>query len=179
MGIEQDGYVFWHDREAVLSVVKAITDLPSSTHPSNLVLSAHKVLPGVCNRTLQQNRTSDYNCRSGLYDVNAMSTSMNNWQRALCAPETDPAWNNLFDPAYQPQQMALTSGFMCILACDCNGLADLKRSTFEAIAQDRTNAKDIVCKTTPWREVNFTKGGSHVEDFAKLSYPLVKALCMC
>ena len=176
--IEQDGYVFWHNRDAVTDVITAITDLPSTTHPSNLVLTAHEVLPSVCNKTLRTKHAQNYGCRSGAYDLNVMANSMNNWQRALCAPESDPTWNKLFDPAYQPQQMALTTGFMCILACDCNSL-DLKRSTFESISQDPENAKNTVCKTTPWREVNFTKGGSDVDVLASLSSPLAKALCKC
>ena len=177
--IEQDGYVFWHNRDAVLKVVQAITNLPSTSHPSNLVLTAHELLPKVCNTTMNAKPTENYSCRSGSYKLSAMANSMNNWQRALCAPESDPAWNKLYDPAYQPQQMALTTGFMCIVACDCNNFSDLRRSTFQAISEDPANAKDAVCKNTPWREVNFTTGGNDVEELARLSHPLVKTLCKC
>ena len=37
--IEQDGFVFWHNRDAVIKVINAIKNLPATSHPSNLVLN--------------------------------------------------------------------------------------------------------------------------------------------
>ena len=178
--IAQDGFVFWHNRDAVIKVINAIKNLPATSHPSNLVLTAHEVLPKVCTEALLMKTKNDaYSCTKGPYDLMVMAQSMNNWQKAICAGKDDSAWNNLFDPAYQPQQLSLTSGFMCILACDCNKKQDLDRKTFETIASDPSEAKNKVCALTPWRSTNFTTGGSNLNVFAKLAYPLIEGLCMC
>ena len=122
---------------------------------------------------------TDYTCSSGSYDLMVMAQSMNNWQRAICADKDDSAWNNLYDPAYQPPQIALTSGFMCILACDCNEKKNLNVSTFTSIASDPQSAKKKVCELAPWRGTNFTTAGSNLQLFAKLSSPLLEGLCEC
>ncbi len=186
--MEQDGYTFWHNRDAVVSVINAIKNLPDSSHPSHLVLTAHEVLPKICNQSsitkakiygIRKNKQEEYSCSKGPYELMVMAQSMNNWQRAICATEDDSAWNGLFDPAYQPQQISLTSGFMCILACDCNLKQNLGESTFKAIASDPERAKNEVCTSTPWRKTNFTTAGSDLQMFAKLSTPLIQNLCMC
>jgi len=178
--IEQDGFVFWHNRDAVTKVINAIKNLPATSHPSNLVLTAHEVLPKICTEALLMKTKNDaYSCTKGPYDLMVMAQSMNNWQKAICAGKDDSAWNNLFDPAYQPQQLSLTSGFMCILACDCNLKENLPLSTFQTIANDPEGAKSKVCTSTPWRETNFTTAGNNMQMFAKLSMPLIGSLCKC
>ena len=179
--LEHNGYEFWHSRQAVTEVIDAIKNLPDTSHPSHLVLTAHEVLPKVCSAQRSANKigNTDYTCSSGSYDLMVMAQSMNNWQRAICADKDDSAWNNLYDPAYQPQQIALTSGFMCILACDCNEKKNLNVSTFTSIASDPQSAKKKVCELAPWRGTNFTTAGSNLQLFAKLSSPLLEGLCEC
>ena len=85
-----------------------------------------------------------------------------------------------FDPAYQPQQVALTAGFMCILACDCNN-SQLPAESLAAFAEspDVTLALQIhVCKAVPWETVDFTEAADDVNTLADLSAPLME-VCGC
>ena len=85
-----------------------------------------------------------------------------------------------YDPAYQPQQVALTAGFMCIIACDCNQ-ATLPATSLAYFAQDpETTAvlRDFVCSTVPWESVDFTEASADVEILAELSAPLME-MCGC
>ncbi len=188
--VEQEGYTFWHNRNAVIEIIDAIKELPDTSHPSNLVLTAHDALTKKCQqhfarmgvvgdmnpRLIEQPK---YGCLDGSYDLAVMAQSMNNWQRALCAGKNDSAWNGIFDPAYQAQQVSLTSGFMCIIACDCNMKQNLPKETFTSIAMNPETAKDTLCKSTPWRETNFTRATADLKLFAALSSPLVDNLCRC
>ena len=68
-------------------------------------------LLNVCNSESTEATTlEDY------YDPSVVSSSIQNWWRALCSKDFTP-----FDPAYQPQQQAVTLGFLCNTACNANG----------------------------------------------------------
>ena len=56
-----------------------------------------------------------------VYCTDTALTPHSHRYHALCAPADDESWMGEFDPAYQPQQVALTLGFMTIAACDLNG----------------------------------------------------------
>ncbi|OLP93691.1 hypothetical protein AK812_SmicGene24367 [Symbiodinium microadriaticum] len=89
-----DGYDFWHHNpERVNSVLKALAELPSSSQPSKFVRAA--------------TRTS----KLELYEPSALAKTLSNWHRVLCDPNCD-------DPAEEPQQQALTTGFICMAVCD-------------------------------------------------------------
>ena len=179
---EQDGYSLWYDRIATEQVNNATKDLPMTEKASHFVLTAKEVLPDICpkptTRTHQKN--NEYSCRGGGHNIDEISAAMSNWQRALCALKDDPAWGGEFDPAYQPQQMALTAGFMCIVACDCNE-KDLPASSLKEFAMDDERAqfaRDVLCEMTPWGEVDFTNINSDPSILAELSAPLIE-LCKC
>ena len=85
-----------------------------------------------------------------------------------------------FDPAYQPQQVALTAGFMCIIACDCN-MSSLPASSlaFFAESAETTNVlHDLLCTTVPWEDVDFAEGSDSVDHLAQLAAPLME-MCGC
>jgi len=178
---EQDGYALWHDRTATELVNNATKDLPITEKASHFVLTAEKVLPDICPKSSKINtKGSEYSCKGGGHNIDEISQAMSNWQKALCAPESDDSWGGEFDPAYQPQQMALTAGFMCIIACDCNE-KQLPSSSLKEFAMDDNHAKfarDVVCEETPWGVTDFKNINSDPEELARISVPLLE-LCKC
>jgi hypothetical protein len=68
---------------------------------------------------------------------------------ALCAPASDASWTNGFDPAYQPQQQALTSGFLCIAACDVSAASIPAASVASVLDAPAVTTNDI-CTVFPW-----------------------------
>ena len=176
-----DGYAFFHNRGKVESVIDAISKLPSSRNPSYLVLTAQSELRSVCmaNGTKVED-DQDYTCRQG-YSFKGISASMHNWHRALCAPEGDAAWGTMYDPAYQPQQEALTMGFMCMLACDCNKLALPLDSlaSFVTTLSSPDETRERLCGVVPWGSVNFTRAATNPDALAELTGPLISDVCKC
>merc|ERR1711892_666599 len=151
-------------------------------HPpaSHFVLSAHEVLEDICPMEAAVNTNEEYTCRGGGHDLEVMAGAMHNWHRAVCARETDPEWEGEFDPAYQPQQVALTAGFMCIIACDCNEamLPGTSLAYFAETPETANVLHDLVCSSIPWGSIEFADGSSDVEVLADLSAPLME-VCGC
>ena len=178
---EQDGYALWYDRTATERVNNATKDLPITEKPSHFVLTAKDILPDICPKpSMVQQHNDEYSCHGTGHNIDHISAAMSNWQRALCASENDPSWGGEFDPAYQPQQMALTAGFMCIVSCDCNKRA-LPAKSLKEFALDDEHAqftRDALCELTPWGEVDFTNINSDPDILAQLSSPLLE-LCKC
>jgi len=85
-------------------VVEAMKKLPSSTMPSNMVLTAKSTMPEACSAA-----DAGSNDLRG-FGFSELSGTLDNWQRALCAGPEEPSWGGNYDPAYQPQQQALTLG---------------------------------------------------------------------
>jgi len=176
-----DGYALWQDPETTAQVIAALKDvLPPTGKPSHFVLSAHEVLEGICPMEAAVNTNEEYSCRGGGHDLEVMAGAMHNWHRAVCARETDPEWEGEFDPAYQPQQVALTAGFMCIIACDCNEamLPGTSLAYFAETPETANVLHDLVCSSIPWGSIDFADGGSDVEVLAELSAPLLE-VCGC
>ena len=102
-----DGYAFWHHNpERVNAVLKALAELPSTSQPSKFVRAARKQLPNACFFGLRTETS-----KLDLYQPAALAKTLSNWHRALCDPQCD-------DPADEPQQQALTTGFICMAVCD-------------------------------------------------------------
>jgi len=172
----EDGYALWKNREVTQMINDQTKNLPSTDGPSHFILTAHKVLPNVFP---SENATSDdgYSCWGGKHSITDMSNAMYNWHRALCATDADPSWNGVYDPAYMPQQMALTSGFMCILACDCNRRETMTGESlarFASSSAEAAGARDSVCQLLPWGRVNFHDAASDTDELARLAEPLIK-----
>merc|ERR1719481_1041331 len=179
-----DGFALWHNKEATDSVINVLREvLPETSKPSYFVLSALEVLAEVCPVEEAENNLDlqeDFTCRGGGYEAEVMAGAMHNWQRALCAPEDESEWGGEYDPAYQPQQVALTSGFMCIIACDCNG-ASIAPDTFWNFAESTEAAEtinDLICGTTAWGDVDFADAAADVDLLARMSAPLM-FICGC
>jgi len=176
-----DGFALWHDPTTTGTIIDALKEaLPETSKPSHFVLTAHEVLADLCPDGAAVNPDEEYHCRGSGHDVSVMAGAMHNWQRALCAQENDPEWQGEYDPAYQPQQVALTAGFMCILACDCNN-SHLPAESLAAFAEsaDVTSAlQKFVCTVVPWESVDFTEAADDVDTLADLSAPLME-VCGC
>ena len=178
---QQEGYALWYDRETTEKVNNATKDLPMTEKASYFTLTAEDILPQVCPKSTNiPQRNGEYSCLGGGHNIDQISSAMSNWQRALCATREDPAWGGEFDPAYQPQQMALTAGFMCIVACDCNE-KQLDAASLKEFAMDDEHAQfvtDALCELTPWGKVDFSDINSDPYKLAELSAPLLE-LCKC
>merc|ERR1719481_1219443 len=175
-----DGFALWHNKEATDSVINVLREvLPETSKPSHFVLSSLQILAEVC-PVEEDGNGPEFTCRGGGYEAEVMAGAMHNWQRALCAPEEEAEWEGEYDPAYQPQQVALTSGFMCIIACDCNG-ASIAPGQLEAFAESPEDAyavQELVCSTVPWGDVDFADAAADVDLLARMSAPLM-FICGC
>ena len=141
------GFACWHSNAGrVDKVLAALGDLPSSDAPSKMTLAAKRLLPAVCAATP---KASDANTLS-FYNASVAAGSMQAWFRALC----DKSWD---DPAYQPQQAALTVGFACAISCDA-AARDLDAADVDALQSSLQAVKDSVgalCAATPYSDDRF------------------------
>merc|ERR1712241_937483 len=172
-----DGYALWKNRLATEMVNNATKDLPPTEGPSHFVLTAHEELPKYFPSSPPED--DGYSCWGGSHNIDDIINAMYNWHRALCAQKEDAAWNGVYDPAYMPQQMALTTGFMCIVACDCNQRPTLSLEDFSTDADFAELARDTLCESIPWGEVDFHSVGSNTDALAALSAPLTDLPCNC
>ena len=176
------GYSYYRNRQATTAVISAYQNLPSTAGPSHFTLSAHDIFAKACTinntLTLQQQQQQQQQC--SVQPLSGLTSAMDAWHRALCANSNDPSWKGTFDPAYQPQQVALTVGFMCIVSCDCaeTALSSKTMAAFAANDQMASDARDSVCHALPFHTVNFTKQASSPSLLAHLSMPIRK-LCEC
>lgn len=86
------------------------------------------------------------------------------------------------DPAYQPQQIALTTGLMCIVACDSNGSSELSRETMAALASSveaAESARDQVCAAYPWGSGTDFSTASTLKELGQMSQSLLAGPCPC
>ena len=170
-----EGYALWHHPERVKAVLSALASTPSTGMPSNFTLSAADALDSACDFGQDQAAPLKTN-----FSVDALAATLTAWNRALCAPPDDPSWKGAYDPANQPQQIALTAGFSCIVACDL-GAKTLPASAMAALAASPANASSAVCSVLPWdasAATRFTRAKTGAE-LASITAPLVTRPCQC
>lgn len=78
MATQPDGFHFWHHPDRVDRVIDAITDLPSTTGPSNMTLHAKQSSFAV-SACVGAPGTRAANVSS--YEVSAAAAGMQNWFR--------------------------------------------------------------------------------------------------
>jgi len=164
--LKLDGSAMWNEPARVKGVLAALGNAPKTDRPSYFVRATRESLAIPCS-------TPHPNVENN-FDVKSVAASLQNWYHALCAPEDDPSWEDAFDPAEQPQQMAITSGLVCIVACDTKVDAD----TMASFLQDPQKVRDIICKTLPWGKFDFGKATSSAE-LSRLAAPLRQTPCNC
>jgi len=170
-GQEFDGFYFWHYPGRVERVLQALKDAPPTSNPSLFVLSADKALRDACSD--KQDKASQTR-----YELDSLAGSVQNWYHALTAPASDATWKGQFDPAYQPQQVALTAGLFCIAACDLNK-GELSSSSMRAVAASYAELPRRFNAILPWTSgSSIFSGAKSADDLAKSTQPLLMT-CGC
>jgi len=175
MVTQQDGFKFWYDAAHAQAVLDTLAASPGTNGPSRFTLETKSALQEVCSQSSSSLRRPDY-------DIASVASSLQNWYHALCAPASDSSWGGAFDPAYQPQQIAMTTGFMCIVACDANGSNKLSSSTMAALASSveaAEAARDQVCTAYPWGTGTDFSRASSLEELGQMSQALLAGPCPC
>ena len=112
--------------------------------------------------------------------VPARAAAMENWLKALCAPSSSPVWRGAYDPAYMPQQQALTVGFVCIVTCEASGVK-LSADAMADLSSYSAAARDDICDALPWDDAAPARfgGTTRREELARLTEPLLDTPCTC
>jgi len=167
-----DGFYFWHYPDRVERVLQALKDAPPTSNPSHFVLSVEKALRDACSD--KQDKPSQTS-----YELGSLAGSVQNWYHALTAPASDATWKGQFDPAYQPQQIALTAGFLCIAACDLNKV-ELSSFAMSSLATHYALLPSAFNGTFPWAAgSNIFSSAKSVADLAKSVHPLLALTPPC
>jgi hypothetical protein len=164
---EVDGFFYWHYPGRVQRVLQALNGSASTSNPSHFTLTTTKSLQKAC-AAAPDDAPAQHIGGARQYEVGAMAPSLQNWYHALCAPAEDPSWSGEFDPAYQPQQVALTSGFMCIVACDV--MSKASPTIVTSLSAEWAATRNAICKAYPW------KAGNSVFSSAKTTSDLAQSV---
>lgn len=173
---EADGFFYWHYPVRVQRVLEALKGSPPTSKPSHFTLTATELLSKAC-AAMPDDAPAEPTGGARQYTVDAMAAALQNWYRALCAPPRDPSWSGEYDPAYQPQQVALTSGFMCIVACDFT--SSTSPTVLTSLPTKWTTTKDAICDAHQWVTGNTVYSGANTTSgLARSILPLSK-VCGC
>jgi len=168
--IALDGYALWWEPSRVSNVLAALAAAPATDRPSYFVRATSEALMIPCSKPTHYSPAN--------FSLAARSAGLQNWYHALCAPETDESWKGEYDPAEEPQQIALTAGFACIVACEANQ-RDLKAEAMARLSAQPAAAHDAICTAFPWTQsYDFTKATT-VAQLATLTSPMLRQPCGC
>jgi len=168
--IELDGDAFWYEPDRVKAVLAALAAAPPTGGPSYFVRAASNLLTIPCSTPAPR--------RPANFTVHDRGAALQNWWHALCAPESDPSWGGKFDPAEQPQQAALSTGFACIVACDANsGYLDV--DAMAGLSVSPQGSRDKFCGALPWSvAVDFSKAATETQ-LATMAAVWLSEPCHC
>ena len=177
-----DGFALWRQPLKATAVISALSNVPHSAddalgRPSNFTLTTQKVLQAPCAAV----GTGEPPAPTTNFTLEQIAKSVQNWYHALCAPASDPTWAvHGYDPAYQPQQQAITTGLACIAACDVAGLA-LPASAMSATYGAPSAARDAMCAAFPWAAGSATlfSAASSRSQLAASLKPILHEPCGC
>jgi len=165
-----DGYALWSEPLRVASVIAALAGAPATDRPSYFVRATAERLLIPC--------SSPKPFEPPTFSVAGRATGLQNWYHAICAPESDASWGGVYDPAEEPQQIALTAGFACIVACEANG-RKLPSGAMAALAAKPTAAKHALCAAFPWANHTDFKNATTAAQLAHMSKPMLHQPCGC
>jgi len=164
-----DGYYYWHYPERVDAVITALAALPSTTGPSNM--TRHAKAPTFSNDACLFPSSKETN--SSVHDFKVVKDTMQNWFRALCKEGFE-------DPAYMPQQMALTVGFMCSITCmSSNATFDGFYTDYAYSYTAAQKGRDLTCGNMPGYEPDLFNQVHSWKDMAYATGPLYTQPCQC
>ena len=165
-----DGYALWREPMRVASVLAALAGAPATDRPSYFVRATTEMLLIPCSTPKPSAPTN--------FSTMAKTAGLQNWYHALCAPETDSSWNGAYDPAEEPQQIALTAGFACIVACEANE-GKLSAEAMAGLSARPQAANAALCAAFPWAGGTNFKNATTVEQLARMTKPMLKHPCNC
>lgn len=160
-----DGLFNLKHTKAADAILSGVTALPSSDTPSYLTLHAKQTMPLICSKAT----SNGGNALQG-FAVADVSDSLDNWHRALCADKNEPSWKGAYDPAYQPQQKALTAGLTCTFVCELAGQHFHSSQLAGAVVGS-------YCSAFPWGKKSW-KDASSFTDLASIATTL-SSVCGC
>jgi len=174
-----DSFYYWRRPAATATVLAALgsagTPDTALGSPSNFTLTAGTKLASPCNGT------GGGEVAAQNFTVAALAAATQNWYHALCAPRTDPSWAaHGYDPAYQPQQMALTASLLCLATCDVSNKT-LPEASVGAVLSSPTIAVGAVCDAFQWGEgsPNHFATATSRDDLAQRTAPILQTPCGC
>merc|ERR1711998_409319 len=169
--IQLDGFALWWEPSRVSKVLAALAAAPGTDRPSYFVRATSEALLIPCSTPAPYAPAN--------FSVIDRAAALQNWYHALCAPESDPSWQQQFDPAEEPQQMALTAGFACIVACEANH-RELDAKAMALLSAKPSAARDALCAALPWKSggTDF-RSVSNASQLASMSAPILALPCGC
>ena len=169
-----DAFAFFHQSKRADAVIAALAALPDTGSPSHFTLTAQQFDGPLATACLTPSKSNDLE----FYNFSVVQGSVQNWYRALCSP----TWE---DPAYMPQQRALTLGFTCTVACDANAMTR-SASAFGMVARNDDSAANAVlamCEEIVWKEgaesEEYFLKAADLAELGKLMAPWVGTPCSC
>ena len=179
-----DAFFFWRRPQETASVLDALANVFSSNDQmlgstSNFTLTAAEALSAPCEVAGLLDSPMPTPVPSN-FTIAALTAAAQNWYHALCAPSSDPSWPNGFDPAYQPQQMALTAGLLCLATCDVSDKS-FPQESISAVLTAPKLARDSVCAAFPWGPSSATTFINHTtrDELASKLRPIAGTPCQC
>jgi len=179
-----DAFFFWRRPQETASVLDALANVFSSDDQmlgstSNFTLTAAEALSAPCGVAGLLDSPMPTPVPSN-FTIAALTAAAQNWYHALCAPSSDPSWPNGFDPAYQPQQMALTAGLLCLATCDVSDKS-FPQESISAVLTAPKLARDSVCAAFPWGPSSATTFINHTtrDELASKLRPIAGTPCQC
>uniref|UniRef100_A0A7S4C6I6 Uncharacterized protein n=1 Tax=Chrysotila carterae TaxID=13221 RepID=A0A7S4C6I6_CHRCT len=194
-------FAFWRHPARVRAVLTALAGAPATASPSAFTLYLARALHSPCyapdtsitaghlNDTFkadlsESSKDSPFTMSptqpsvGPAFSTEGTAAALYNWHRALCAPAADPSWHGTFDPAYQPQQQALTAGYMCIATYDVHGrqLSGTAVTAFSSSERAAADAAHAICAQVPWGLVDF-RNAENAAALAALTAPLLRTPC--
>lgn len=176
LGTPYSGYHFWKNPARVRNVIAAFNEVPASATPaakqsSFFTITVADLLSKACNEDVDE----ELAVTGGNFTIADQVKAIHNWHHAFCAAADDESWEGRYDPAYQPQQISLTSGFLCMVTCDANNL-ELDEKAMMKLQDVGQKFRESICDVVPYQATSFLNITTKKE-LAAATAPWIKPVC--